>query len=55
MSMDYVLYDLPMEQGWALQNASFEEDGWLQFAQVKREGKGYIFQERDRLMRMVQA
>jgi hypothetical protein len=42
--MDYVLDRLPMDQGWAFYAWAIENDGWLQFSGVKRDGDGYVMQ-----------
>lgn len=42
-----------MERGWAWWSWAVENDGWLQFSGVKREGKNYIAQEIDKLMAQV--
>ena len=43
--LDYVLYELPMAQGYALRAVAMENDGWLQFAGVKKASEGFIRQE----------
>ena len=50
---DYVLHDLPMDRGRAYYNQAMETDGWLQFAGVSRETRGYIWQETERLLEQV--
>ncbi len=49
-SEDYVLDELSMARGWAYLAAALENDGWLAFSQVKRDGKGYVAEEVSRLM-----
>lgn len=49
----FVMDELPMDQGWAFYNWAIENDGWLQFGGLKRGGKGYIAQQADRLMEMI--
>jgi len=49
-TLDFILYDLPMDQGWAFYAWAIENDGWLRFNSVNRSGKGYVAQEIDRLM-----
>lgn len=46
-SLDYINYELSMDMGWALLNWGLENDAWLQFAGMKRSGKGYIGLEVD--------
>lgn len=36
--------DLPMDQGWAFYAWAVENDGWLQFSGMKRDGDGYVMQ-----------
>lgn len=50
---DYVLYDLPMAEGWIWHNYAIENDGWLNFSGIKRTGKGYVMMETNRLMDMI--
>lgn len=49
--MNFILDELPMNQGWALYSWCLENDGWLQFGGMKREGKGYIGQGTEPLIR----
>ena len=49
MSIDYITYELDMSLGWALISWALENDGWLQFAGLKRSSKGYIAMEVDKL------
>lgn len=51
---DFVLYRLPTRQGWAFLSAAVENDGWLQFAGVGRDSKGYIAQEIAKLMKQAE-
>ena len=46
----FVWDELPMEQGWAMYAWSMENDGWLQFAGMKRATSGYIAREVDKLI-----
>lgn len=43
-ALEYVLDELPMDQGWAFFSWSMENDGWLQFGGVRRDGPGYLGQ-----------
>lgn len=43
---DYILYELPNVEGWALSNWSRENTAWSEF---ERATDGYIAQERDKL------
>jgi len=52
--MDYIQDEVPMDQGWAFYAFSMENDGWLQFAGVKRSGLGYVGQEREKLIKQAQ-
>lgn len=40
-----------MDQGWAFYAWVIENDGWMQFGGVKRQGDGYIQQEVKRLLK----
>ena len=51
-SKEYVLFDLPMSEGWALMAMAIEQDGWMQFSGVKRSVKGYLGQEIDERVRL---
>jgi hypothetical protein len=42
--------ELPMDEGWCLYAWALENDGWLQFAGIKRSSKGYIAQETERIL-----
>ena len=42
-----------MDEGWCLYNQAIETDGFLLFSGIKRDGKGYVKQETDKLMKMV--
>jgi hypothetical protein len=45
--MNFILDELPMDQGWAFISWTVENDGWLQFSGIAREGKGYVGQQAD--------
>jgi len=47
--------ELPMDQGWAYLSWAIENDAWLAFAGTKREGDGYVGQERKNLMALVKS
>lgn len=47
---EYVLYDLQMCRGFVWYSYAMENDGWLQFAGVKRKSKGYIAAEIEKLI-----
>jgi len=53
LTWEFISEHLPMERGWAWWSWAVENDGWLQFSGVKREGKNYIAQEIDKLMAQV--
>ncbi len=40
--LEYVMNDLPMDQGFAYISWLLENDGWLQFSGLKRKGDGYV-------------
>lgn len=44
------MMDLPLVEGWVWYAYAMESDGWLNFSGVKREGRGYLAQEVERLM-----
>ncbi|MDE2097607.1 MAG: hypothetical protein KGL39_10200 [Patescibacteria group bacterium] len=46
---DFVLYELPMIEGFAWLAAAIEMNGWLGFCGIKRSGKGYVGIESERL------
>ncbi len=48
---EYVIDILPIDKGWAFLAAAIDNDGWLQFAGIKRSGKAYLAQEIDKLMK----
>ena len=49
-TVDFVWFELPMEEGWAYYSVALELDPWLQFSGAKRKGKGYIARAADKLM-----
>lgn len=50
--LDFILNEMPMDQGWAFYSWSMENDGWLQFCGVRRDGKGYMGQQAEHLMEL---
>ena len=44
-SLEYVLFELPMVEGWVMYCVAIEQDGWMQFSGVKRTDGGYIGQQ----------
>lgn len=49
-TLGFVIEELPMDEGWVFYGWSVENDGWLAFAGLKRDGDGYIAQERKRIL-----
>ncbi len=45
--------ELPMAQGWAFHAWTMENDGWLQFSEIRRASQGYVAQEISRLMKQL--
>lgn len=39
-----------MDEGWAFYSWAIENDGWMQFQGIKRDGSGYVAQRIERLM-----
>jgi hypothetical protein len=47
----YVERELPMDEGWAFYNWAVENDGFLRFAGIDRDGDGYIAQAAKRFLK----
>jgi hypothetical protein len=44
--------EIPMDEGYAYLAAAILNDGWLQFGGIKIDGKGYVGQEAEKLIKI---
>lgn len=50
LTREAIFWELPMVQGWAYFGWAIENDGWMAFSGLTRQGSGYVGEEVKRIL-----